>query len=96
MRFADAHYKIVVDPGSAVGIAAVLASRIVSRNITIATVATGGNIDRGRFCALLNETDQDRLMEQTRKAKSSGSEPFCRITAWSSDCSPTHDIGRRA
>ena len=54
MRFAFEHYKIVVEPGAAVGIAAVLSGRIDIRGQAIATVVTGGNIDPARFCALLN------------------------------------------
>lgn len=53
MRFAYEHYKIVVEPGAAVGIAAVLSGRIDINGKTIATVVTGGNIDTARFCALL-------------------------------------------
>ncbi len=54
MRFAFEHYKIVVEPGAAVGIAAVLNGRIDINGKTVATVVTGGNIDPARFCALLN------------------------------------------
>ncbi len=53
MRFAFEHYKIVVEPGAAVGIAAVLSGRIDIRGQAIATVVTGGNIDPARFCALV-------------------------------------------
>lgn len=54
MRFAFEHYKIVVEPGAAVGIAAVLSGEIDVRGKTIATVVTGGNVAPARFCALLN------------------------------------------
>jgi len=54
MRFAFQHYKIVVEPGAAVGIAAVLNGAIDIRGKTVATVVTGGNVDAARFCALLN------------------------------------------
>ena len=54
MRFAFAHYRIVVEPDAAVGIAAVPSGRIDIRGKAIATVVTGGNIDPARFCALLN------------------------------------------
>ena len=57
MRFAYRHYKIVIEPGAAVGIAAVLNGSIEIRDRTVATVITGGNIDVARFCALIN-TDQ--------------------------------------
>lgn len=55
MRFAFDHYKIVVEPGAAVGIAAVLNGRIEIAGKAIATIVTGGNIDPARFCALLND-----------------------------------------
>lgn len=54
MRFAFENYKIVVEPGAAVGIAAVLNGVIDIRGKTIATVVTGGNVDPVRFCTLLN------------------------------------------
>lgn len=54
MRFAFRHYKIVVEPGAAVGIAAVLNGSIDISGRTVATVITGGNIDAARFCALIN------------------------------------------
>jgi threonine dehydratase len=54
MRFAFEHYKVVVEPGAAVGIAAVLSGGIDIRGKTVATVVTGGNVDSSRFCALLN------------------------------------------
>lgn len=58
MRFAFAHFKIVIEPGAAVGIAAVLNGQIDISGKTIATVATGGNIDPERFCRLINATSQ--------------------------------------
>jgi threonine dehydratase len=55
MRFAFERYKIVVEPGAAVGLAAVLSGGIEVRGRTIATVVTGGNVDRARFCALVDD-----------------------------------------
>lgn len=55
MRFAYKHYKIVVEPGAAVGIAAVLSGAIKIKGKVIATVVTGGNVDAARFCELLND-----------------------------------------
>lgn len=57
MRFAFDRYKIVVEPGAAVGIAAVLSNRIDIAGQTIAVVVTGGNIDAQRFCALTDIND---------------------------------------
>ena len=55
MRFAYEHYKIVVEPGAAVGIAAVLSGRIPIRGKVVATIVTGGNVDSARFCDLLKD-----------------------------------------
>jgi len=54
MAFAFEHYKIVVEPGAAVGLAAVLSLKIDIRDKAIAVIATGGNVDVGDFCAALN------------------------------------------
>lgn len=56
MRFAWDHYALVIEPGAAVGIAAVLAGHIDVTGRTVATVVTGGNIDPARFCGLINDT----------------------------------------
>lgn len=56
MQFAFEQFKIVVEPGAAVGIAAVLNGRIDIAGRCIATVVTGGNIDPVRFCALIDPT----------------------------------------
>jgi threonine dehydratase len=56
MRFAHEMFKIVVKPGAAVGIVAVLAGRIDISNRTIATYLTDGNIDLTRFCELIAPT----------------------------------------
>ncbi|NNE23068.1 MAG: threonine/serine dehydratase [Rhizobiales bacterium] len=59
MRFAYEHYKIVVEPGAAVGIAAALNGTIDIKDKVVATIVTGGNIDPARFCTLVNsETKQ--------------------------------------
>lgn len=57
MRFAYEHFKIVVEPGAAVGIAAVLSGRIAIEGQTVVTVVTGGNVGSGRFCSLMNSVD---------------------------------------
>lgn len=53
MLFIFDRYKLVVEPGAAVGVAAVLNGQIDIRGRTIATVVTGGNVDPTRFCRLL-------------------------------------------
>lgn len=56
MRFAFDFFKIVVEPGAAVGIAAVLNRRIDIEGKTLAVFTTGGNVDRARYCELVNGT----------------------------------------
>ncbi len=53
LRFAFERYKIVLEPGAAVGLAAVLSGELDLRDRTVATIGTGGNVDPARFCALL-------------------------------------------
>lgn len=60
MLFAFENYKLVIEPGAAVGIAAVLNNKIDIRGKTIAVVATGGNIAPERFHELLNIAEQRR------------------------------------
>ena len=54
MAFAFEHYKIVVEPGAAVSLAAVLSQKIDIKDKTICVIATGGNVDAADFCAALN------------------------------------------
>jgi threonine dehydratase len=54
MAFAFEHYKIVVEPGAAVGLAAVLSQKIDISNKTIGVITTGGNVDAADFCAALS------------------------------------------
>ena len=54
MLFAYDHFKIVIEPAGAVGIAAVLSGKIAIKGKAIATIATGGNVDPHRFCQALN------------------------------------------
>ena len=53
MRFAFRHFKIVVEPGGAVGLAAILAGRIGIRGRTIAVVCSGGNVDPALYSEVL-------------------------------------------
>lgn len=57
MKFAFDYFKAVVEPGAAVGIAAVLNGQIDIKGKTIAVFTTGGNIDPARFCDLLSGAD---------------------------------------
>jgi threonine dehydratase len=58
MRFAFERYKIVVEPGAAVGLAAALSGRLDVRGRTVAIIVTGGNVDPTRFCALVANAAQ--------------------------------------
>ena len=53
MRFAFEVFKIVVEPGGAVALAAILAGRIETRDRTIAVVVSGGNADPTAFAEIL-------------------------------------------
>lgn len=55
MRFAFERYKTVVEPGAAVGLAAVLAGAVDITGKMIATVTTGGNVDPARFWDLIKD-----------------------------------------
>ena len=56
MRFAFDEFRIVVEPGAAVGIAAVLHGMVAIKDRVVATVVTGGNVDPARFCDLMHGT----------------------------------------
>lgn len=58
MRFAFDTFKIVIEPGAAVGIAAVLNGQIEIKGETIALFTTGGNIDSRRYCELVNSANE--------------------------------------
>ena len=45
MAVAFSHLKIVVEPGGAVALAAVLSGQVVCRDRTVVVVASGGNVD---------------------------------------------------
>ncbi len=53
MRFAFEHLKIVVEPGGAVALAAVLEGRVAARGGVVGVVVSGGNVDPGIFARAL-------------------------------------------
>ncbi|HEX6102724.1 MAG TPA: threonine/serine dehydratase [Alphaproteobacteria bacterium] len=53
MAFAFRELKLVVEPGGAVPLAALLAGKTEAAGRTIALVLSGGNVDRSVFCAAL-------------------------------------------
>ncbi len=55
MRAAFLHLKLVVEPGGAVALAAVLAGKIVTAGRTVVAVLSGGNVDPATFRAVLNQ-----------------------------------------
>lgn len=53
VRFAFAELKLVVEPGGAAGLAAVLAGKLATKGRTIGVVLSGGNIDPVDFAAII-------------------------------------------
>ncbi|MGO8919090.1 MAG: threonine/serine dehydratase [Stellaceae bacterium] len=53
MAIAFAELKLVVEPGGAAALAAVLAGRLDAKGKTVAVVASGGNVDRETFARAL-------------------------------------------
>ncbi|MBD3836090.1 threonine/serine dehydratase [Brevundimonas sp.] len=53
VAFAFRHLKLVIEPGGAVSLAALLAGRIETRDRTTAIVLSGGNVDPGLFAAIV-------------------------------------------
>jgi len=53
MRFAFQHLKIVVEPGGAVALAALLSGRLPARGRTVAVVLSGGNVDPALYAGVL-------------------------------------------
>jgi len=56
VRFAFETLKLVVEPGGAVGLAAVLSGRINARGKNIAIILSGGNVDADLFADILSGT----------------------------------------
>ena len=55
MRFAFRNLKIVVEPGGAVGLAAVLSGKIDTAGKTTAIIFSGGNVDAEQFASIQTE-----------------------------------------
>ncbi|MEE9329853.1 MAG: threonine/serine dehydratase [Parvularculaceae bacterium] len=57
MRFAFRDLKLVVEPGGAVALAAVLSGQLQSAGKTTAIILSGGNVDPALFAAILSSSD---------------------------------------
>ena len=57
MRFAFRHLKLVVEPGGAVALAALLAGKVDAREKTTAIVLSGGNVDESLFASIQAESE---------------------------------------
>ncbi len=53
MRFAFHELKLVVEPGGAVALAAVLAGKLPTKGRTIAVVLSGGNVDPAEIARII-------------------------------------------
>jgi threonine dehydratase len=55
MRFAFKHLKLVVEPGGAVALAAILSGKVDTKGKTTVAVLSGGNVDAGLFAEIQSE-----------------------------------------
>jgi threonine dehydratase len=55
MRASFEHFKLVVEPGGAVAIAAALSGKIAVAGRTIVAVASGGNVDPAMYRRILDD-----------------------------------------
>jgi threonine dehydratase len=54
VRYAFEHLKLVIEPGGAVTLAAVLAGKIETRDRVLGIIASGGNVDAALFAAIIS------------------------------------------
>jgi threonine dehydratase len=55
VRYAFEKLKLVVEPGGAVGLAAVLSGKVESRGRVIGIIASGGNVDAALYARLIQD-----------------------------------------
>lgn len=53
VRFAFHHLKLVIEPGGAVSLAALLTGKVEAQGLTTAIVLSGGNVDPGLFAEII-------------------------------------------
>jgi threonine dehydratase len=53
MRFAFRWLKLVIEPGGAVSLAALLSGKVAAKDLTTGIVLSGGNVDPGLFSAII-------------------------------------------
>ena len=53
VRFAFHELKLVLEPGGAAALAAVLAGKIPVKGRTIAAILSGGNVDPAQFASII-------------------------------------------
>ncbi|HBI18523.1 MULTISPECIES: threonine ammonia-lyase [unclassified Brevundimonas] len=53
MRFAFRHLKLVIEPGGAVSLAALLAGKVETKGLTTVIVLSGGNVDPGLYAQII-------------------------------------------
>jgi threonine dehydratase len=58
MRMAFAHLKLVIEPGGAVALAAILSGKAASDANTVVCVASGGNVDPALFARVIGKASQ--------------------------------------
>ena len=58
VRYAFEELKLVVEPGGAVSLAAILAGKMPLQGKTVAAVLSGGNIDPSLFAEIIQERRQ--------------------------------------
>jgi threonine dehydratase len=61
MAAAFHHLKIVVEPGGAVALAAVLSGKYDCRGKTVAVICSGGNVDPDTFCRVLQQHPSKKI-----------------------------------
>ena len=69
MRFAFRELKLVVEPGGAIGLAALLAGKLDVKGKVVVAVLSGGNVDAELFAKIIGESSRPPLL-QNRASRS--------------------------